>query len=209
MSLFDSKITKYIIKGTGFPGSVLRRDRIEIFDGNKNLIGKMDMTGIITRKISLLNSSDTAVLTATREILILAFVSRKYKVKDEKNNQVGRLKSKWPFKKGYVKFWNYEYVMMDPNGNQVLKMDSIVKERRPWSIDSHGSFEINEPNGKKIAKVTTEDEDRKTELGKLEMSFTWTMDIFESSFDRKVLLGFLISIFCSDYDVNYRSGLFP
>jgi len=74
MSLFDSNITKYIIKGTGFPHSLLRRDRIEIFDGNKNLIGKMDM------------------------------------------------------------------------------------------------------------------------------SFTWIMDVFESSFDRKVLLGFLISIFCSDYD---------
>jgi len=200
MSLFDSKITKYIIKGTGLPGSWLRRDSIEIFDGNKNLIGKLDVTGIINTKTSLLDSSDTTVLTASREIISsLVNVTRKYKIKDEKNNQVGRVKSKLSFKKAFLEL--YEFVMIDPNGSQVITMDSLEIEQRMWSIDSHGDFEINEPNGKKIAKVTMKAEDSKRELGKMDMSFTWTMDVFESSFDRKVLLGFLISIFCSVNDV--------
>jgi len=200
MSLFDSKITKYIIKGTGLPGSWLRRDSIEIFDGNKNLIGKLDVTGIINTKTSLLDSSDTTVLTASREIISAIVGSpRKYKVKDEKNNQVGRVKSKLSFKKSF--FDLYEFVMMDPNGSQVLTMDSLEIEQRMWSIISHGGFEINDPNGKKIAKVTMESEDMKRKLGKMDISYTWTMDVFESSFYRKVLLGFLISIFCSVNDV--------
>ena len=198
MSLFDSSITKYIIKGTGVPGSMLRRDNIEVFDGNKNLIGKMDMTGkMTTPKISLFDSSDTKVLTSRREIRFTQFFlisgSSIFKVKDEKNNQVGIVKTK--------PFWLTDppnFVMMDSNSNQVLKMDS-VKDYYSYALDPHGSFEINEPNGKKIAKVSVEDEDRKPELGKLYMTLTWTMDVFESSFERKILLGFLISIFSSKY----------
>ncbi len=196
MSLFDSKITKYIIKW-----GLFTHVNPEIFDGDKNLIGKMRLSGIMNKKLLLLDSSDKIVLTANKKNLA---ITRTYEVKDEKNNQVGIVKSK--------SILNYmELVMKDSNSNQVLKMD-ILKPK--WGrylayLDRCEGFEINEPNGKKIAKVTTEDEDRKTELGKLEMSFTWTMDVFESSFDRKVLLGFLISIFSSNYDVNYRSGLVP
>ena len=92
--------------------------------------------------------------------------------------------------------------MKDSNSNQVLKMDIL---RPKWGrylayLDRCEGFEINEPNGKKIAKVTIELENIEYDVVKTDISYTWTMDVFESSFDRKVLLGFLISIHSSEYD---------
>ena len=187
MSLFDSKTTKYIIKWDLF-----NRVNPEIFDGNKNLIGKMHLSSIMNKKLLLLDSSDTTVLTASKKNLAL---TRTYEVTDEKNNQVGIVKSK------SILYYR-ELVMKDSTSNQVLKMD-ILKPK--WGrylayFDRCEGLEIYEPNGKKIAKVTIELERIENELGKGDISYTWTMDVFESSFDRKVLLGFLISIHSSEYD---------
>ena len=190
MSLFDSNTTKYIIKW-----GLFNRVNPEIFDKNKNLIGKMHLSGIMNKKVLLLDSSDTPVLTASKKNLAL---TRTYEVKDGKNNQVGIVKSK-------SIFYYRELVMKDSNSNQVLKMD-ILKPK--WGrylayLDRCEGFEINEPNGKKIAKVTIELENIEYDVVKTDISYTWTMDVFESSFDRKVLLGFLISIHSSTRDNYY------
>ena len=150
------------------------------------------MSGIMNKKILLLDSSDTTVLTASKKNLAL---TRTYEVTDEKNNQVGIVKSK------SILYYR-ELVMKDSTSNQVLKMD-ILKPK--WGRYSSGfdrceGLEIYEPNGKKIAKVTIELEHIEYELVKTDISYTWTIDVFESSFDRKVLLGFLISIHSSTRD---------
>ncbi len=109
-TFFDSKTTKYIIKWDLF-----NRVNPEIFDGNKNLIGKMHLSGIMNKKLLLLDSSDTPVLTASKKNLAL---TRTYEVTDEKNNQVGIVKSK------SILYYR-ELVMKDSTSNQVLKMDIL------------------------------------------------------------------------------------
>jgi len=190
MSLFDSKITKYIIKW-----GLFTHVNPEIFDGDKNLIGKMRLSGIMNKKLLLLDSNDKIVLTANKKNLA---ITRTYEVKDEKNNQVGIVKSK--------SILNYmELAMKDSNSNQILKMDFLKPKwgRYASGFDRCEGLEIYEPNGKKIAKVTIELEHIEYELVKTDISYTWTMDVFDSSFDRKVLLGFLISIHSSTRDDSY------
>jgi len=90
MTLLDPNFTKFIIKWDGM-GPPLEIDA-EIQKENGEKVGRIKSGGVINKKISLFDSSDSLILIAYKARIAL---TSKYEVKDAENNLIdnGRQKT--------------------------------------------------------------------------------------------------------------------
>jgi len=183
MRIFESEICKYLIKWTGVPGAWRKNLRAipEIFDDKEQLVGKLDLTGKMYKKLLMTDPTDSTILTASKKTWRLA---RTYEIKDNQNNLVGTVKPSTVFKHENLAFYN-------PDKKEILRTIFVGEKKGDYQSGLEAKdFEINQPDGKKIAKVSVKSnqEDR------------WLIEIFDSSFNRKIILCLMMGMFSSAFD---------
>jgi len=205
MSLLDQNITKYVLKWKNGIVGGSNKLAAQLLDANGNLIGILTLSGITKKKVLLTTLDSSPVLSASKKTWAAA---RTYEVKDLNNNRIGIVKPK-----------NVEYYkklsMYNSNKEEILTINFLKDIKYDFmntdfliksNIDFYPSglemcdFEIQEPAGKKIAKITLTYESIKTSKVFDDVSYTWTVDELDPSCDRKILLAFLICFFSSAYD---------
>ncbi len=172
--LFDYSRDYYIIKekiwdlGSG-----------EIFDENGNVIGIMNRKILsVRRRVKLKEVDGTTVATIHQKIFSARGANDLF---DQEGNLIARIKKKI-LAVLHPKFW-----LEDPEGNRWYE---AVGNFFGWS------FTITDlTNGKVIAQIDKDDKWRDVFLGGIfDYSDTYALKIFDHETDRRILLGFVLSI---------------
>lgn len=116
-----------------------------------------------------------------------------YEIRDKKDNLIGRAKPNTVSKYENLSFF-------DPNKNELLRINFVEEGKGYyWSELEIKDFEIIQPDRKTIAKVQVQ------EL-KFRQDSIWTIDILDSAYDRKIILGLIMSFFSSAFDSRPRDS---
>jgi len=179
MGIFES--SKYLVKWSKSLGEWGHKEIPEIFDEEEHLVGKLDLTGKFSTKLLMTDTNDSTILSASKKRWSM---TNTYEIKNEQNNLVGMVKLSSPWKHENLSFY-------DPNKKELLKISFIgEKKGNYFSGLEVKDFEINQLDGKKIAKVFVT----------MDQECSWSIDILDSSYDRKIILGLIMGLFSSGHD---------
>ena len=172
--LFDINRTYYVLKekywdwGSG-----------DIYDKNGKIIGKMSRVFInIRRKVELCELNGT-VSASIHEKIISAIGAQD--LKDPQGNLIARIKKK------ITSFFRPKFWLEDPNGKRWYEAQG---EFMGWS------FKIREiASGKIVAEIEKADRWKDVFLGGLlDFQDTYALKILDNETDRRILVGFVLSI---------------
>ena len=163
----------------------------DINDEGGATIGRMDRKFLSLRStIAVTEADGTTLFTVSKKLVSLR---TSYDIKDENDELLGRTKKKLlSFR---PKMW-----MEDAAGRKLLNAEGSY---RGWD------FAIKDNTGQMIGQVRKSDRLRDVFLGGMfDFSDTYTLQVMEPSFDRRLLLGLVIAIDNSVHDVKKggRSG---
>lgn len=186
-SLIDAERQYYVVKekfwdwGSG-----------DINDENGATIGKMDRKFLSLRStIAVTEADGMGLFTVSKK---LVSIRTSYDIKDENDELLGRTKKK------IFSFFRPKMWMEDAGGRKLLIAEGSFAGWR---------FTIKDNTGQLIGQVSKSDALRDVFLGGMfDFSDTYTLQVMEPSFDRRLLLGLVIAIDNSVHDVkkNNRSG---
>ena len=186
-SLIDAERQYYVVKekfwdwGSG-----------DINDESGATIGKMDRKFLSLRStITVTEADGTGLFTVSKK---LVSIRTSYDIKDENDELLGRTKKK------IFSFFKPKMWMEDAGGRKLLIAEGSFAGWR---------FTIKDNTGQLIGQVSKSDALRDVFLGGMfDYSDTYTLQVTEPSFDRRLLLGLVIAIDNSVHDVkkNNRSG---
>jgi len=174
MGLFDVRRNYYVLKekywdwGSG-----------DIYDKNGKIIGKMSRVFInIRRKVELCELNGT-VSASIHEKIISAIGAQD--LKDPQGNLIARIKKK------ITSFFRPKFWLEDPNGKRWYEAQG---EFMGWS------FKIREiASGKIVAEIEKADRWKDVFLGGLlDFQDTYALKILDNETDRRILVGFVLSI---------------
>ena len=186
-SLIDAERQYYVVKekfwdwGSG-----------DINDESGATIGKMDRKFLSLRStIAVTEADGMGLFTVSKK---LVSIRTSYDIKDENDELLGRTKKK------IFSFFKPKMWMEDAGGRKLLIAEGSFAGWR---------FTIKDNTGQLIGQVSKSDALRDVFLGGMfDFSDTYTLQVMEPSFDRRLLLGLVIAIDNSVHDVkkNNRSG---
>ena len=186
-SLIDAERQYYVVKekfwdwGSG-----------DINDETGATIGKMDRKIFSLRAtIEVTEADGTKLFNISKKLVSLR---KSYDIKDENDELIGRTKKK------IFTFFRPKMWMEDAEGRKLLIAEGSFAG---WN------FTITDNTGQLIGKVRKSDALRDVFLGGIfDFSDTYTLQVMEPSFDRRLLLGMVIAIDNSVHDVKKgnRSG---
>ena len=186
-SLIDADRQYYVVKekfwdwGSG-----------DINDESGATIGKMDRKFLSLRStIAVTEADGMGLFTVSKK---LVSIRTSYDIKDENDELLGRTKKK------IFSFFKPKMWMEDAGGRKLLIAEGSFAGWR---------FTIKDNTGQLIGQVSKSDALRDVFLGGMfDFSDTYTLQVMEPSFDRRLLLGLVIAIDNSVHDVkkNNRSG---
>jgi hypothetical protein len=177
MNLFDQSISKYVISWKSIP---LPNNKAELLDNNGKLVGYI-------KYVDPWYSDNPNTLTTLEEHPVLfckkkGVFSRKYHILDEGHKQIGVVnRGKNKNEICFSMKTSEERELLATNHYQIKKQDQYL------SGFEKPDFEINQPDGKNVARVSLEGRQ-------------FNVEIFDVNFDRKTLVGFLFMIFISAYN---------
>ena len=191
MSLLDQNITKYFLKWKGSQGQGFGFKDCKIQKEDGEQIGKLETEGQPggPSKKNYLYDNENLVLFTTKSNWSLG---GKYYIKDSENNQIAIVKGKALSRKR-------NFTMKNLRGDKILTFKSFgVLEDRP--------HEINSIDGKNIAKFSVKVEYvKQSDWGQaIPNNCSCTLQIIDSNFNRKILLGMFISCLSSYIDFVAR-----
>jgi uncharacterized protein YxjI len=171
--LFDIHRNYYILKekywdwGSG-----------EILDENNQVIGKMRRIILsIRRRVELLEIDGTLSATIHSKIISARGAQD---LKDPQGNMIARIKKK------ILSVFRPKFFLEDPQGNRWYEAQGKFMG---WS------FKVTDMSGKLIAEIEKADKWRDVFLGGLlDFKDTYVLRILDNETDRRILLGFVLSI---------------
>jgi len=180
-SLIDAERQYYVVKekfwgwGSG-----------DIYDEAGATIGKMERKILSMRStIEVTEADGTGLFTVSKKLVSLR---KSYDIKDENDKLLGRTKKK------IFSFFKPTMWMEDVGGRKLLIAEGSF---RGWS------FTVKDNMGQLIGQVRKSDALRDVFLGGVfDFSDTYTLQVTEPSFDRRLLLGLVIAIDNSVHDVK-------
>ncbi len=172
-SLFDINRNYYILKekywdwGSG-----------EILDENNLVIGKMRRVILsIRRRVELLEVDGTLSATIHSKIVSARGAQD---LKDPQGNMIARIKKK------ILSVFRPKFFLEDPQGNRWYEAQGKFMG---WS------YKVTDMSGKLIAEIEKADKWRDVFLGGLlDFKDTYALRILDNETDRRILLGFILSI---------------
>jgi len=178
-SLLDAERQYYVVKEK-FWG----RGSGDIYDETGATIGKMDRKVFSMRATIEVTEADGAGLFTVNKKLVS--IRPSYDIKDESEELLGRTKKK------FLSFFSPKVWMEDAGGRKLLIAEGSF---RGWS------FTVKDNAGQLIGQVRKSDALRDVFLGGVfNFSDTYTLQVTEPSFDRRLLLGLVIAIDNSLHD---------
>lgn len=171
--LFDINRNYYILKETywdmGFG---------DILDENNQIIGKMNRIILsIRRRVELLELDGTVAATIHSKIISARGAQD---LKDPQGNLIARIKKK------ITSLFRPKFFLEDPQGNRWYEAQGKFMG---WS------YKVTDMSGKLIAEIEKADRWRDVFLGGLlDFKDTYALRILDNETDRRILVGFVLSI---------------
>ena len=154
----------------------------EIFNESDRLVGKIHGKGTIHKTKNVLETDNSVVLRIDKKFL----AHDSYTIMDSSNKILGKTKRK-------VFSLNKKMSMIDIDKNTILVGVGPV---------SRGAGTISDNTGMKIADFYLEDIGGIKARFRTNQSHVGTLNIQNFSYDRKILLGFFVSMYISFYDTS-------
>ena len=171
MSLFEPKVTNFVIKWAGEKPSESITAKIENNNGEE--VGSIISRGMIKPKTELLDSENSAVLT-----VVSGMLRDKFKIKSATGEVIGIAKEKSQLHKPKL-------VIEDLSKNEIVTVLNL----------SHlpGSHEVISPNKTVVAKFDVGINEVKISNVRSKHDYICNFQIIDQAFDRKIIWGSFLS----------------
>lgn len=190
MSLLDQNTIKYFLKWKGGQGDDLGFKDCEIQKADGMKIGKLESKGFFTKKNFLYDNDNSSILNTIKKTWSWR---TEYKIKYSTTNQILIVKGKFGF-------GDNNMIMKNPRDENFLRFESSNNMIK-------GPNEIKSVDGKIIARFSVTEEKIKERSWKHEPdNSSCTLEIFDPTFDRKILLGMFICCLSSYIDWTHGAG---